>query len=218
MFDVWYWAVLERNKDGRYFAFVPDLPGATASGATEKDVLITIAEIAADYVRDLVEDGHPVPKARNSNEIERDPESNEYGRAAIPVDVPGRSVKISISIDEALLKRIDRAANGMGMTRSGFLADSAQLRLEGQRERTKGSSVETAAVGGLSYGDDVMVLSGAKGVLAKAVASEIVRQGGQWVQTQGPTVVERRPHTGSVRSLAASALTQKGKRGADKRK
>jgi predicted RNase H-like HicB family nuclease len=129
MFDVWYWAILERNKDGRYFASVPDLPGATAAGGSEKEVLQNITAIAADYVRDLVEDGHDVPTARNSDEIERDPEADEYGRAAIPVDVPGKSVKISLSIDEALLKRIDRAANSVGMTRSGFFADCAQQRL-----------------------------------------------------------------------------------------
>jgi predicted RNase H-like HicB family nuclease len=129
MFDVWYWAVLERNKEGRYFAHVPDLPGATASGATEREVLQNIAEIAADHVRDLVEDGHEVPAARSNDEIERDPDVHEVGRVAIPVDVPGKSVKISLSIDEALLKRIDRAANKAGMTRSGFLAAAAEARI-----------------------------------------------------------------------------------------
>jgi predicted RNase H-like HicB family nuclease len=129
MFDVWYWAVLERNKDGRYFAHVPDLPGATASGATEREVLQNIAEIAADHVRDLVEDGHDVPKARRNDEIERDPDVNEVGRAAIPVDVPGKSVKISLSIDEALLKRIDRTAAKAGMTRSGFFAAAAEEKM-----------------------------------------------------------------------------------------
>lgn len=212
MFDVWYWAVLERNMDGRYFAFVPDLPGATASGATEKDVLITIAEIAADYVRDLVEDGHPVPKARNSDEIERDPESNEYGRAAIPVDVPGRSVKISISIDEALLKRIDRAANGMGMTRSGFLADSAQQRLGGDGStRQEGIYSSVKNVGSDTQGMVVMA-----GGFAKAVAIEIARQGSFSAST---SVKEgRATQTGRVRHFASGAFSSKGKKGAEKRK
>lgn len=129
MFDVWYWAVLERNKDGRYFAHVPDLPGATAAGDSEQEVLQNIAEIAADHIRDLVEDGHEVPKARGNAEIPQDPEVSEVGRAAIPVDVPGKSVKISLSIDEALLKRIDRAANRAGMTRSGYFAAAAEARI-----------------------------------------------------------------------------------------
>jgi predicted RNase H-like HicB family nuclease len=124
MFDVWYWAILERNKAGRYFAHVPDLSGATAAGDSERDVLQNIAEIAADHVRDTVESGQPVPVARSVGDIPRDPEVKEYGRAAIPVDVPGRSVKISLSIDEALLNRADHAAKQVGMSRSGFFADS----------------------------------------------------------------------------------------------
>ena len=124
MFDVWYWAILERNKAGRYFAHVPDLPGATAAGGSERDVLQNIAEISADHVRDAVESGQPVPVARSVGDIPRDPEVKEYGRAAIPVDVPGRSVKISLSIDEALLNRVDHAAKQVGMSRSGFFADS----------------------------------------------------------------------------------------------
>ena len=122
MSDVWYWAILERNKAGRYFAHVPDLPGATAAGASEGEVLQAIAEIATDHVRDLVEDGHVLPPSRNSREIEHDPEVKEYLHAAIPIDVPGRSTKISLSIDEALLRRADRAANTSGMSRSGFFA------------------------------------------------------------------------------------------------
>src|SRR5260370_7181907 len=121
MSDVWYWAILERNKAGRYFAHVPDLPGATAAGASEGEVLQAIAEIATDHVRDLVEDGHVLPPSRNSREIGHDPEVKEYLRAAIPIDVPGRSTKISLSIDEALLRPPDRPANTPGIRPAGFL-------------------------------------------------------------------------------------------------
>jgi predicted RNase H-like HicB family nuclease len=144
MFDVWYWAILERNKVGRYFAHVPDLPGATASGDTEKGVLQNIAEIAADHVRDAVESGRPVPVARSVEDIPRDPEVEEYGRAAIPVDVPGRSVKISLSIDEALLNRADHAAKQVGMSRSGFFADSVLQKI------TQLSQPRAASTGGFA--------------------------------------------------------------------
>jgi predicted RNase H-like HicB family nuclease len=136
MSDVWYWAILERNKAGRYFAHVPDLPGATAAGASEGEVLQAIAEIATDHVRDLVEDGHVLPPSRNSREIEHDPEVKEYLRAAIPIDVPGRSTKISLSIDEALLRRADRAANTAGMSRSGFFAAAVTDKIAGIRAAT----------------------------------------------------------------------------------
>jgi predicted RNase H-like HicB family nuclease len=57
MLDVGYWAILER-KAGRYVAHVPGLPGATASGDSEGEVVRALKEVAADRIRDRVEDGH----------------------------------------------------------------------------------------------------------------------------------------------------------------
>jgi predicted RNase H-like HicB family nuclease len=117
-----YVAILERNSEGEIFATVPDLPGVNAAAATEHEALALAIEFANDYVRDLVGDRHPVPPAREIEAIERDPQAPELGRALIPVDVPGHTTKISLSIDEALLKRADRAASRSGMSRSGFFA------------------------------------------------------------------------------------------------
>jgi predicted RNase H-like HicB family nuclease len=44
----------------------------------------------------------------------------------LPVDVPVVAVRVNISIDRALLARIDAAAEHLGMTRSGLLAESAR--------------------------------------------------------------------------------------------
>ena len=104
-----YVAILEANSEGEFFATVPDLPGVNTAAATKKEALSLAIEFANDYVRDLVEDGHKVPPARDMDEIEHDPEVPEVDRALIPVEVPGKSVKISVSIDEALLVRADRA-------------------------------------------------------------------------------------------------------------
>lgn len=124
-----YVAILERNKEGTIFATVPDLPGANAAGATAGEALAFVVEFANDYVRDLVEDGHDVPAARSIDAIEVDPDEPELARVLIPVEMPGKSVKISLSIDEALLKRVDRAAETVGMTRSGFFASAVQERI-----------------------------------------------------------------------------------------
>ena len=124
-----YVAILERNKEGTIFATVPDLPGANAAGATAGEALAFVVEFANDYVRDLVEDGHDVPAARSIDAIEVDPDVPELARVLIPVEMPGKSVKISLSIDEALLKRVDRTAEAVGMTRSGFFAAAVQEKI-----------------------------------------------------------------------------------------
>lgn len=128
----WYWAVIEKTDEG-YFAHLPDLPGPTARGDTDKEALVLLAEFADDHVDDLVADGHPVPAA--SNQPERDPEVEEWGRAIVPIEVPGTTVKVSLSIDQALLKRIDQVAERVGETRSGFIAGAALQRI---RAETKG--------------------------------------------------------------------------------
>jgi predicted RNase H-like HicB family nuclease len=124
-----YVAILERNKAGEIFATLPDLPGVNAAGATAGEALAFAVEFANDYVRDLVADGHEVPPARAIDAIEADTDVTELARVLIPVEVPGRSVKISLSIDEALLKRVDRAAGTIGMTRSGFFATAVQEKI-----------------------------------------------------------------------------------------
>jgi predicted RNase H-like HicB family nuclease/uncharacterized protein (DUF1778 family) len=125
----WYWAVIERTNEG-YFAHLPDLPGPTARGDTDKEALVLLAEFADDHVGDLIADGHQVPAA--SNEPERDPEVEEWGRAIVPVEVPGTTIRVSLSIDQALLKRIDRAAERVGETRSGFIAGAALQRIRAE--------------------------------------------------------------------------------------
>jgi predicted RNase H-like HicB family nuclease len=125
----WYVAVLETNSEGLIFAMIPDLPGVNASGATMSDALGLVREFADSYVRDLVENGQPVPEATAIDQIPVEPDAPELARALIPIEVPGRTVKISLSIDEALLKRADRAASRVGMSRSGFFAAAAEARI-----------------------------------------------------------------------------------------
>jgi predicted RNase H-like HicB family nuclease len=90
-----YVAVLETNSEGEVFVFVPDLPGVTAAAATEQEALNLAIEFANDYVRDLADEGHPVPEPRRMTEIERDPDVRELGRALIPVEIPGTATSIS---------------------------------------------------------------------------------------------------------------------------
>jgi len=50
------------EKAGRnYSAYVPDLPGCVATGATVEDVEAEIGEAIRLHVEGLVEDGMPIP-------------------------------------------------------------------------------------------------------------------------------------------------------------
>jgi len=47
------------------------------------------------------------------------------------VELPGRSVRVNITLDEHVLDMVDKAAAETGESRSGFLAKAAMERIKG---------------------------------------------------------------------------------------
>lgn len=56
------YAVVIEKADGNYSAYVPDLPGCVATGATVKDAEREIRDAIRFHIEGLKEDGAPVPK------------------------------------------------------------------------------------------------------------------------------------------------------------
>ena len=55
------YAVVIEKADGNYSAYVPDLPGCVATGATVPDVENEIRAAIRFHIDGLREDGQPVP-------------------------------------------------------------------------------------------------------------------------------------------------------------
>ena len=125
---------LVHEEDGRFVASFPDLPGCTTV-ARDLDALIgKAAEVVAFHVGGMIEDGLDIPAFRSLAELRADPVFAEDARDAmavlLEVDLPSRAVRVNITVDESVLKRIDRAASAAGETRSGFLVAAAKARLQ----------------------------------------------------------------------------------------
>ena len=90
MYRVWYWAMNDRENDGRFIASIPDLGELTAYGHSDKDAVVHVTELANQHVRASVDDGQPVPPRRCFSEMPSDIRSKEVGRAMIPVEVGRR--------------------------------------------------------------------------------------------------------------------------------
>jgi predicted RNase H-like HicB family nuclease len=97
MYRVWYWAMIDREGDGRFIASIPDLGDLAAYGENEKDAVAHIAALAADHVRALVERGKPAPRASQAAELPSAIRSKEVGRSLIPVEVGRAAAKPSMS-------------------------------------------------------------------------------------------------------------------------
>lgn len=129
MSTCWYFASLEENSTGDIFAFLEDLPGVTAAGKSVTEALRYLAEFAADHVRDLAGSGEAIPEPTPWHKLPAS-EPTVFARVVVPVELPGTSVKISISIDSAVLAKADRAAEEVGDTRSGFFASAVSERAQ----------------------------------------------------------------------------------------
>lgn len=125
---------LVHEEDGVFGISFPDFPGCISTGKTEEEVLRKGAEALAFHVAGMVEDGDPLPLVRNLAELRADSTFNADADDAILAfvnfDLPGRAVRLNISMDETLLDAIDRAASAAGQSRSAFLADAARRRLK----------------------------------------------------------------------------------------
>jgi predicted RNase H-like HicB family nuclease len=101
MYRVWYWAMIDREHDGRFIASIPDLGDLAAYGESEKDAVAHVADLAAGHVRAIMESGQPAPRARKAAELPSAIRSKEVGRSLIPVEVgraaakPGMSSNVS---------------------------------------------------------------------------------------------------------------------------
>jgi predicted RNase H-like HicB family nuclease len=55
------YAVVIEKTERNYTAYVPDLPGCVATGATVNEVECTIREAIVMHIEGMVADGHPIP-------------------------------------------------------------------------------------------------------------------------------------------------------------
>lgn len=82
----------------------------------------------------MIEDGDALPVLRSLDEIQTDRGvlDEDDGIAllvVIPFEMPGKSVRLNISMDENLLAMIDAAATSSGLSRSAFLAEAARRKI-----------------------------------------------------------------------------------------
>jgi predicted RNase H-like HicB family nuclease len=93
MYKVWYWTMVDRDSEGRFIASVPDLVDVAAYGATEKDALAHVTQLAEEHVRALVERGQAAPRASRAADMPSATRSKEFGRALIPVVISRAAVR-----------------------------------------------------------------------------------------------------------------------------
>lgn len=119
-----YPAIISQDTpEGPFGVTFIDFPGCVVVEDTESDAMTAARAALQGHVDEMGVDGEslpqPSPLAALSS-IRSEPDVVAIG--LVPVQVPGRSVCVNITLDEGLLARLDAAAAQHGTSRSGFLA------------------------------------------------------------------------------------------------
>lgn len=126
---------LVHEEDGAYGISFPDFPGCVSGGRSLDEAVARGQEALAFHIAGMVEDGDPLPLPRSLGQLKKDAafiaDSEGAAIIAVAMQLPGRAVRINLSIDEALLESVDAAARVSGQSRSAFLAEAARTRLKG---------------------------------------------------------------------------------------
>ncbi|MBL8672887.1 MAG: type II toxin-antitoxin system HicB family antitoxin [Alphaproteobacteria bacterium] len=124
-------AIVESGDAPGYSVFFPDLPGCASAGNTIEDAARNAELALALHLRGMAEDGIAVPSQRAIDEIKRSPKVREAARILVRAELPGRSVRLNISMDEGLVAAVDSASAREGLSRSAFLAAAARRMIGG---------------------------------------------------------------------------------------
>lgn len=119
--------IVERADEG-FSVFFPDVPGCVSAGATLTEAMLNADAALAAHIQLLVQYREELPTA--SEEVQVDNDIEVVARFLARVDLPGRAVRLNITLDEGLVASIDRIASN----RSGFIAEAAREALSRRRE------------------------------------------------------------------------------------
>ena len=137
---IYYPAVIEAggHEEPGFSVFFPDLPGCVSAGDTIQETARNAEEALRMHLEGMIEDGDPLPAPSALDAIGRDPEVNEAGRVLVRADLPGKSLRLNISMDEGLVEAMDAAASAHGMNRSAYLASlvRADLKASARQRRS----------------------------------------------------------------------------------
>ena len=132
----YYPGVIHFEKDKGYGIHFPDLPGCTSAGDTLDELLANAEESIALWLEGMPADQYPAAstadqaRERENADIAQDRERallemSFFGVQYVPATLPSKAVRINLTIEEDLLKRIDAVADN----RSGWIAEAAREKL-----------------------------------------------------------------------------------------
>jgi len=122
-----YIGVVHKDRDSDYGVSFPEVPTIVTAGSTLEEAAAMAHEALSAHLHWMDDDGELRPEPRGLDWVKAldDAEGAVAFLAVTAPPRPQRQVRINITIDPAVLDRIDRAAAAQGTSRSGFLSAAA---------------------------------------------------------------------------------------------
>ena len=114
-------AFVMRAKQGYEVRF-PDLPDCSSTGSTIQEAARNAEATLVGYLVLRRECNQDIPQPTDLDTIKRDPDVDEVVRILVKAELPSRKVRVSLTLDEALLAAID----AVSPNRSSFLENAAR--------------------------------------------------------------------------------------------
>jgi len=118
-----YIAVISKENGKQYGVIFPDFLGCVTVGKNLEEAKEMAQEALQFHVDGMLQDGEDLPKTQTLDEIKK-----KYKKAEIflvvAVKIKTKATRINISIDEKLLRKLDKFLLNSNETRSSFFAKS----------------------------------------------------------------------------------------------
>ncbi len=99
----------------------PDFPGCVAAAADQQDAVAKAQEALAAAVQAMAEHDRPLPAPTPFEDVEVPEDAAFIALIAVAVTLPNPSERVNIYLPKALIERMDRRAEALGMSRSSLV-------------------------------------------------------------------------------------------------
>ena len=125
-----YIAIADRLPgEAAYSILFPAFPGVTSMATVLAEILPQARDALASAVEDMERDGEALPRSIEDGAPSPDLPDGLHSPVLlmVPAEVRTRAVRVNVSLDEALLARMDAVAKRTGTSRSALLAKGARM-------------------------------------------------------------------------------------------
>lgn len=130
-----YIALLWKDDTSDFGVSFPDFPGCVTAGSSLEEARRLAGEALQFHIEGMLDDGEELPDPTALDEIMEQRENKQAVAFLVPAQT-GRhkSIRVNVTLQSDLLEEIGKYAAQHNLTRSGFLAEAARLKLGMRQE------------------------------------------------------------------------------------